>query len=86
MVAVPILVIVGTLLCLTGLGAILGIPMIILAVFSPLLGPLIGLEGLKGNCPWCGVSVASLANGKEFGCMECGHRIAIQHREFIKVA
>ena len=31
-IAAPVLIIFGTLLCLTGLGAILGIPMIILAV------------------------------------------------------
>lgn len=47
--AAPILVIVGTMLCLTGLGAILGIPMIIAAVFAPLAGPMIGLGALKGK-------------------------------------
>jgi len=86
MVAVPILIIVGTLLCLTGLGALLGIPMIILAVFAPLLGPVIGLDGIKGKCPWCGTTVSTLANAKDFGCLECGHRISIRHREFVKVS
>ena len=40
--AAPILIIVGTLLCLTGLGAILGVPMILAAILAPLLGPLLG--------------------------------------------
>jgi DNA-directed RNA polymerase subunit RPC12/RpoP len=83
MLAVPILVIVGTLLCLTGLGAILGIPMILAAVFSPLLGPMIGLGALKGKCPWCGAAVNSIANAKDFDCHACGKRIAIKHREFV---
>jgi DNA-directed RNA polymerase subunit RPC12/RpoP len=83
MLAVPILVIVGTMLCLTGLGAILGIPMILAAVFAPLLGPMIGLGALKGKCPWCGVAVSSVANSKDFDCHACGKRIAIRHREFV---
>ncbi len=83
MLAVPILVIVGTMLCLTGLGAIVGIPMIIAAVFSPLLGPMIGLGAVKGKCPWCGVQVSSVANAKDFDCHGCGKRIAIKHREFV---
>jgi predicted RNA-binding Zn-ribbon protein involved in translation (DUF1610 family) len=86
MLAIPILVIVGTMLCLTGLGAILGIPMILTAVFTPLLGPMIGLGALKGKCPWCGVSVSSVANTKDFDCHSCGRRIAIRHREFVAPA
>ncbi len=84
MLAVPILVIVGTMLCLTGLGAILGIPMIIAAVLAPLWGPMIGLGALKGKCPWCGASVNSVANTKDFDCPACSKRIAIQHRAFVK--
>jgi DNA-directed RNA polymerase subunit RPC12/RpoP len=86
MLAVPILVIVGTMLCLTGLGAILGIPMIIAAVFAPLLGPMIGMGALKGKCPWCGIAVSSVANTKDFNCHGCGRRIAIRHREFVAAA
>lgn len=82
MLAVPILVIVGTMLCLTGLGAVLGVPMILAAVFAPLLGPMIGLGALKGKCPWCGTSVSSVANAKDFNCHACGKRIAIHHRTF----
>jgi DNA-directed RNA polymerase subunit RPC12/RpoP len=83
MLAVPILIIVGTMLCLTGLGAILGIPMILAAVFAPLLGPIIGLDALKGKCPRCGVSVSSIANARDFDCHACGKRIAIKHRGFV---
>lgn len=82
-IALPIMIIVGTMLCLTGLGAIFGIPMIIAAVFMPLLGPMYGLGALKGKCPWCGVSISNIANSKDFACHGCGRRIAIKHREFI---
>lgn len=85
MLAVPILVIVGTMLCLTGLGAILGIPMILAAVFAPLLGPVVGLGALKGKCPWCGVTVSSIINAKDFDCHACGGRVAIRNRKFVAV-
>jgi DNA-directed RNA polymerase subunit RPC12/RpoP len=84
MLAVPILAIVGTMLCLTGLGAILGIPMILLAFLAPLLGPMVGLGALRGKCPWCAIQVSSVANTKDFNCHGCGQRIAIRHREFVR--
>ena len=84
MLAVPILVIVGTLLCLTGLGAILGIPMILAAVLAPLLGPLIGIGALKGKCPWCGTAVSSVVNVPGFHCHACKKRIAIEKRRFVE--
>jgi DNA-directed RNA polymerase subunit RPC12/RpoP len=86
MLAVPILVIVGTMLCLTGLGAILGIPMILAAVFAPLMGPMFGLQALKGPCPWCGVGISTIANAKDFDCHSCGKRIAIKSRVFVTAA
>jgi predicted RNA-binding Zn-ribbon protein involved in translation (DUF1610 family) len=82
-IAAPILIIVGTMLCLTGLGAILGIPMIIAAVFAPLMGPMIGMGAVRGKCPSCGIPLNCVANAKDFECNGCGARIAIRHREFI---
>jgi hypothetical protein len=46
-VAVPPLLIVGSLLCLTGLDAFLGVPMIIAGVLAPLAGALYGMAGPK---------------------------------------
>jgi ribosomal protein S27AE len=86
MIVAPMLLIVGTLLCLTGLGAILGIPMILAAVLSPLLGPMIGIGTLKGKCPWCGTAVNGAEHAKDFTCIACSQRIAIRHREFVKAA
>jgi DNA-directed RNA polymerase subunit RPC12/RpoP len=85
-IAVPLLIVTGGLLCLTGLGAFLGVPMIVLGVLAPLLGPMIGLGALKGKCPWCGTFVNSIADGKDFECIECSRRIAVQHHKFVKTA
>jgi tRNA(Ile2) C34 agmatinyltransferase TiaS len=60
--------------------------MILAAVLSPVLGPMIGMGALKGQCPWCGATVNSVANTKDFDCVACGKRISIQHRAFIKAS
>jgi len=83
--AAPILIIVGTLLCLTGLGAILGIPLIIGAIFAPLLGPMIGLGAMKGKCPWCAAPVSSVKSEQSFDCHSCNKRIAVRNWKFIRV-
>ena len=50
-IAAPVLIIFGTLLCLTGLGAFLGVPMIIAAFLAPLAGPLFGIGRARGAVP-----------------------------------
>lgn len=85
-IAAPIMIIVGTMLCLTGLGAILGIPMIIGGALAPLAGPMLGFGALKGKCPWCGNPVSSLPSAQSFDCDACKQRIAIRNHGFAKVA
>lgn len=46
-IALPIGLIFGIMLCLTGPGIVIGIPIIILAILSPLAGPLLGLGAAK---------------------------------------
>jgi DNA-directed RNA polymerase subunit RPC12/RpoP len=81
---VPILIVVGTMLCLTGLGAIAGVPMILAAVLAPLLGPMIGFGALRGKCPWCGVQVSSINGSKSFYCHACSKGVEVKNREFLK--
>jgi DNA-directed RNA polymerase subunit RPC12/RpoP len=85
-IVTPICIIVGTMLCLTGLGAILGIPMIIGGVLAPLLGPMIVIGEPKGKCPWCGTKVSNVFNASGFDCHGCNKRIAVENRRFIKAA
>jgi hypothetical protein len=83
-IATPVLIIVGIMLCLTGLGAILGIPLIVCGVIAPLAGPMIGLGELKGACPWCGAHVASFMKRPGFFCHACSKRIAIRRGKFAR--
>ena len=62
------LIIIGILLCCTGIGAIIGIPMIFAGFLAPILGPLLGLGAIKGDCPWCGNSVVRFSFSKGFDC------------------
>jgi len=85
-IVTPMCLIVGTMLCLTGLGAILGVPVIIGGILAPILGPMICLGEPKGKCPWCGTKVTNVFNASSFDCHECGKRIDAHDRHFIKAA
>lgn len=82
MLMVPMLVIVGTMLCLTGLGAFLGVPLIVLAVFAPLLGPMLGIGNPQGSCPWCGTRISNLIRAPHFYCYACSKRVEMVDRRF----
>ncbi len=84
LLAAPVMLIVGTMLCLTGLGAIAGIPMIIGGILAPLLGPMLGIGALRGKCPWCGARVSSVLRTQGFYCHVCSGRIAVVNRRFEK--
>jgi len=84
LLAAPVLIILGTLLCLTGLGAILGVPLILGAIFAPLLGPMIGLGALKGSCPWCGGQLGAISSKQSFDCSHCHQRVLIRNRKFVR--
>jgi hypothetical protein len=47
LIAAPIALVFGIMLCLTGWGIFIGIPVIILAIVAPLAGPLVGLGATK---------------------------------------
>ena len=51
LIAMPLLLIVGIMLCLTGLGIVFGLPMIVMAIFAPLAGPLLGMGAGKDDHP-----------------------------------
>ena len=87
LVAAPVGIIVGGMLCATLLGAFLGIPLIVLGILAPLLGVLLGLNELMGKCPWCGTRIASIFNhSQNFSCPACCRMIAIRDHEMQKAA
>jgi len=77
LIAAPILIIPGVLLCLLGWGIFLGVPMIVLGIMAPLLGPVLGMGEHKGKCPSCGTRMISLDDGKAHECPVCCEKFAI---------
>jgi predicted RNA-binding Zn-ribbon protein involved in translation (DUF1610 family) len=82
--AAPVLIIYGGMICLTGLGIFLGVPMIIAGVCAPLIGSLMGLNALRGKCPWCGANVSGVGLFDRFSCPACSKRIVVRKHELIR--
>ena len=86
LIVTPMLLIVGTLLCLTGLGALLGIPMIVVGILAPLIGPMIGMRTHSGQCPYCGAALSNIESTHGATCPACNHAIAVKHGMIVRAA
>lgn len=87
LIAAPVLGIWGGLLCLTGLGAILGIPLIILAFLAPLAGPLMGVGEQQVRCPSCKTREITVADGRLHYCPNCEIEFAVgEHHQVLKAS
>jgi predicted RNA-binding Zn-ribbon protein involved in translation (DUF1610 family) len=82
--AAPVLIIYGGMICLTGLGVFLGVPMILAGVCAPLIGSLMGLNALGGKCPWCGANVSGVGIFDRFSCPACSKRIVVRKSELMR--
>jgi DNA-directed RNA polymerase subunit RPC12/RpoP len=83
LIAAPILIIPGVLLCLLGWGLILGLPMILLGIMLPIAGPLFGMGEHKGKCPSCGTRIISVEDGKKHACPVCNARFAMEDQHTV---
>lgn len=77
LLAAPILVVTGIMICLTGWGLFLGVPVIVIGVLAPLAGPLFGMGERPAKCPRCGTRVVTLADGAMHACPACNARFAV---------
>ena len=84
LIAAPVLIIAGGMICLTGLGVFLGVPLILLGVCAPLIGPLMGANALHGKCPWCDADISGVGIFDQFSCPTCGRRIVMKKQELIR--
>lgn len=79
------LIIGGVLLSATGIGMILGIPLIIAGIVAPFLYSIMGLAGRKGKCPFCDFEVKSPIAQDAMNCPICKNRIIIRDNKFIRL-
>ncbi|HEY1579716.1 MAG TPA: hypothetical protein VGF82_21830 [Terracidiphilus sp.] len=77
LIAAPILIISGVMLCLTGWGLFFGVPFILLGILAPLFGPIVGMGEHRGKCPSCGTRMISIDDAKEHECPVCNQKFAV---------
>jgi hypothetical protein len=84
LIVAPMCLIVGGMLCCTGLGAFLGVPVIIAGILAPLIGPMVGLGEPRGKCPWCGNELTDIVNSPAFECHSCNGKVLFENSKFVK--
>ena len=78
LVAAPIFLISGVMLCLTGWGVFFGVLFFLLGIIAPLYGPIVDMREHRGKCPSCGTRMISIADSKEHECPVCDKNFAIE--------
>jgi hypothetical protein len=86
LIVAPMCIIVGGMLCCTGLGAFLGVPVIAAGILAPLIGPMAALGEPRGKCPWCGEELNNIVNSPAFECHKCKGRVELHNKKFVKAA
>ena len=81
LIAAPILIIAGVMICLTGWGLFLGIPVILMGILAPLAGPVFGMSEHTAKCPSCGTKVLTVADGKMHACPTCNAQFGVDDHE-----
>lgn len=75
-----ILIVIGVMVSLTGVGLIIGIPLIL----AGLAYPFIARSLIKGHCPYCGSTVSVLGSKSGVTCRSCRKHIVIQDKKFTR--
>lgn len=76
-IAAPILIISGIMICLTGWGIFIGVPIVLLGIIAPLAGTMLGMGEHRGKCPKCGVRVITGGDQLAHACPHCGEQFAV---------
>lgn len=83
-IAAPVFIIYGTMICLLGPWMVVGIPMIILGILSPILGTYLAINAVRGKCPHCGIAINSVGPEGVFYCHACNQKIVVKNRKMLK--
>ena len=73
-----ILIAVGMMVSLTGVGLIIGIPLILAGIAYPLIARSL----IRGQCPYCGKNVSALNSKPGINCPGCGRLIVIRDKKY----
>jgi len=75
-----VLIAIGIMVSLTGVGLIIGVPLILAGVAYPL----IARSMIRGQCPYCGRNVSALNSKPGINCPECGRDIVIRDKKYFE--
>lgn len=73
-----ILIVIGAMVSLTGIGLIIGIPLILCGIAYPFIARSL----ITGQCPYCGRKVSALGHKPGITCPACKKRIVIRDKNF----
>ncbi len=78
-------VLIGVAICSLGIiGAIIGVPIVLVAIYSAFFIPPKINRGLYiGQCPHCGAAASATHYQTEIDCPSCGGDIAIREARFV---
>ena len=75
-----ILIVIGAMVSFTGIGLIMGIPLILIGIAYPFIGRSL----IKGPCPYCGSAMSAFGFKKGITCLACKERIVIRDGKFFR--
>lgn len=75
----------GFVLCLTGIGAIIGIPLIVFGLYQSITMPFKQFEtgGYIGPCPYCGTELGMVEAWTALNCHVCRKRVVRKENLFV---
>ena len=84
LIAAPVFLIYGTMISLLGPWMVVGIPMILLGLACPVLGPYLAINAVRGACPWCGAKISSFGPLDAFYCHACSQKILVRDGHMLR--
>lgn len=74
------LMVIGVLVSFTGIGLIIGLPLILAGIAYPFIARHI----IRGPCPYCGMMFSTLDSKPRIKCRACGKHIVIRDKKFFR--
>ncbi len=75
-----ILIVIGIMVSLTGVGLMIGIPLILAGVAYPLVARSL----IRGQCPYCDRKVSTINTKPGINCPGCGKYIVIRDKKYFE--
>jgi hypothetical protein len=80
-----VFIVIGFVFCCTGIGIIIGAPMILVGAAGPFMGPFLRSNILKGVCPYCQGALSTQATSKAVTCYLCKQRVLVRNKMFVRI-